>query len=763
MASIPVTLVILSGQGFDSNSQVLVDGTPVETHLEPDGTLEAFLSTSFNSEIGVHQFAVQRNGGISNSLPLTIYTPQHGPLVMQAIPAFWLSDYAADPPFIVTTDVNGDGLSDVIMPAAGPNGTGLAIFLGQNDGLLAPVQNVTTALAPYSLAAGDVDGDGNIDLVYVSGPNGTPTVKTLLGDGHGNFQETSAQQTFVGAFPGPTVLVDIDGDGKPDLVVAYQLFTGGNSIAWLKNMGGGNFAAPVSLATSALQPFAIADFKGDGRPDIVYSTPGSPQSIHILMNQGGGNFTDQAASGLNGIAGTVNVVDFNLDGIPDLVIQVQQTNSIALYSFAGNGNGSFTQVATSNFGSPGFAPYQLVAGDFDHDGFPDLAGVNGETEPSHLLYLLGDGHGNFSAQEVVGPEGFLAAVGDFNGDGIPDVVVPDRFNFVSLSLGRGDRNFPSVVSLTPATATGIGAGDIDGDGWPDLLIVGDPIHSVPSTVFQNLQNNSFKAVALLDPGAFSLADFAGRGVVDLLVGNGNTLSISPNNGSLDFSSTPVPVPQPVNGFVTVADMDSDGHADIVSPGQVFYGDGSYQFTLMSTQAVSEPYVIGDFNGDGRLDIASGAFTYLNTGNRSFQAVRNTVPLLQGAVAVAGDFNGDGKDDIAVNLPGETVISIYYSNGDGTFYSVSEVDAGQLLFNLAVGDFDGDGRTDIAVGLITSHQICILFNAGTGEFKRAFFASGADDGGSMIATDLNRDGKPDLVITNFLLGFRPPNVDVMFHK
>jgi hypothetical protein len=153
-----------------------------------------------------------------------------------------------------------------------------------------------------------------------------------------------------------------------------------------------------------------------------------------------------------------------------------------------------------------------------------------------------------------------------------------------------------------------------------------------------------------------------------------------------------------------------------------------------------------------------------SGNRSFQqGIRNSVPLLNGAVAAAGDFNGDGKDDIAINLPGETVISIYYSNGDGTFYDGSEVDAGQLLFNLAVADFEGDGRPDIAAGLIMSHQISIFFNNGNGEFKRAFFASGADDGGSMITTDLNRDGKPDLVITNFLLGFRPPNADVMFHK
>ncbi len=82
--------------------------------------------------------------------------------------------------------------------------------------------------------------------------------------------------------------------------------------------------------------------------------------------------------------------------------------------------------------------------------------------------------------------------------------------------------------------------------------------------------------------------------------------------------------------------------------------------------------------------------------------------------------------------------------------------------MAVGDFKGDGRLDLAVGLEFSHQVCIFFNNGNGQFTRSFFASGADTG-AMVASDLNRDGKPDLVITNFMLGYRPPNAVVVFHK
>ncbi len=481
-------------------------------------------------------------------------------------------------------------------------------------------------------------------------------------------------------------------------------------------------------------------------------------TFHILLNEGNGTFSDQAAGGLNGIVGLATVLDFNLDGIPDLVVQVQQGNGGVLYSFTGNGNGSFTQVASLS--TPG--PIQLVAGDFDNDGFPDLVGPSG-LEPSEILYFFGDGHGNFVIQPVVGPEGEWVAVGDFNGDGIPDVVVPDRFNFVSLALGRKGRNFPSPVALSPATMTSVWAGDITADGLPDIFVGGDPVYSIPGTVFLNQGNSSFQFAAYTDPSSFMIADLTGKGVVDLLGGNTN-LEIWPNNGTLDFSSSPVTFAQPT-ASVTVADMDGDGYPDIVSAtGQVFYGNGTYQFTpvTVSTQGWG-PYVVGDFTGNGKLDVATGSGTFLNMGNRAFQEVAaNNLPLSNGAMAVVGDFDGDGKDDVALNLPGDTVISIYYSKGDGTFYQGTQVDPGQYPGAMVAGDFNGDGRPDLAVGLMLSQQVCLLFNNGNGQFTRSFFASGAF-AVAMTTSDLNRDGKPDLVIGNFVLDAAPPNVDVVFHQ
>src|SRR5208282_134454 len=146
----------------------------------------------------------------------------------------------------------------------------------------------------------------------------------------------------------------------------------------------------------------------------------------------------------------------------------------------------------------------------------------------------------------------------------------------------------------------------------------------------------------------------GKGVFDLLGGPTANLEIWPNNGSLNFSSSSITLQQRSEGPLTIADIDGDGCPDIVALGQIFYGNCAYQFTPVATSpTLIAPYVVGDFTGDGKLDIASGAVTYLNMGNRTFQETPSGLPLSNGAMAVVGDFNGDGKDDVAINLPGES--------------------------------------------------------------------------------------------------------------
>jgi hypothetical protein len=101
--------------------------------------------------------------------------------------------------------------------------------------------------------------------------------------------------------------------------------------------------------------------------------------------------------------------------------------------------------------------------------------------------MFGDGHGNFTPLEVVGPEGGVIATGDINGDGLPDVVVPDFFNLVSVALGRTDRNYPSVLSLTPETATLVSVGNITATGcWtsssPETALIAVQCSAIRGTI-----------------------------------------------------------------------------------------------------------------------------------------------------------------------------------------------------------------------------------------------------------------------------------------
>ena len=337
---------------------------------------------------------------------------------------------------------------------------------------------------------------------------------------------------------------------------------------------------------------------------------------------------------------------------------------------------------------------------------------------------------------------------------------------------------PSAHALpTPAVAGGLSAGDVNGDGFPEIFVGGlyDPNDGVilPGSMYLNLGNSSFQLAAQTDASSFAIADMTGKGLFDLVGGNTNgNLEIWPNNRSLDFSSvSPITVAGQPPSFVK-ADMDGDGFPDIVSscqtvdcvaPGKILYGNGAYGFTSVTLPNMSPPFVVGDFNGDGKLDIATANRTLLNMGGRTFQDVESSnLNLGFGTSVLVADFNGDGKDDVALYDQGDVRIVIYYSRGDGTFYQGAIVDPGSEPGAFFATDFDGDGRIDLAVMSASSYQVCILFNQGNGQFTRSFFAPGAF-GAPIIAADLNHRGKMDLVIENYQLSFAPPNVNVLFHK
>jgi hypothetical protein len=184
--------------------------------------------------------------------------------------------------------------------------------------------------------------------------------------------------------------------------------------------------------------------------------------------------------------------------------------------------------------------------------------------------------------------------------------------------------------------------------------------------------------------------------------------------------------------------------------------------------LSEPYVVGNFTGSGLMDITTQGTFYKNLGNRTFQTTPQVLPLQSDIFALVADMNGDGKDDLVFSEAGSSILQIWYSRGDGTFYRAAMLNVALGEANLTadggfvIGDFDGDGRPDIAVSLFGSYTVAIFFNQGNGQFTLSYFTGGVLTYG-MGTGKLNGNGKLGLVLENFPFDFTPPKVSVLFHK
>ncbi len=299
-----------------------------------------------------------------------------------------------------------------------------------------------------SVAIADVNGDGKPDIVVAN--QSSSSVGVLLGNGDGTFQAAMTYNS--GNYSDYSVAVaDVNGDGKPDIIVANfctssQYCTSGlGSVGVLLGNGDGTFQAPVSYASGGDQAVsvAVADVNGDGKPDIIVANncisgngdecTDATGAVGVLLGNGDGAFRAAVTFGSGSdLAVSIAVADVNGDGKPDLLVAnycaslssgscSNQNGSVGV--LLGNGDGTFQTAVTY---SSGFDTVSVAVADVNGDGALDLLTAGAcSTEELCVSVLLGNGDGTFRTAVPYGSDNDIVrsvAVADVNGDGAPDLL-----------------------------------------------------------------------------------------------------------------------------------------------------------------------------------------------------------------------------------------------------------------------------------------------------------------------------------------------------
>jgi hypothetical protein len=684
------------------------------------------------------------------------------------------------PSSVAVGDFNGDGVPDLAV--ANDTATGMvSILLGKGNGTFQAAQNYDTGSRASSAAVGDFNGDGHLDLAVANEANAVfsmpGNVSVLLGSGDGTFQ--AAQSYSVGSNPSSVAVGDFDSDGRLDLAITN---TKSNTVDVLLGNGNGTFQATQSYLVGAdPSSVVVADFDRDGTLDLAVADRAYGY-LSVLLGKGDGTFQAAQTYSVYDHPDSLALGDFNGDGMPD--VAVGNGSGGAVRVLLGKGDGTFQ--APQGYDVLG----SVAVGDFNGDGILDLA-VAG----SVVSILPGKGDGTFQAARSFGVGGGSVAVGDFDGDGHVDLAVAnhgytaayvDIPGNVSVLLGKGDGSFQAAQNYASSTGPGsVAEGDLNYDGYLDLAVANAgtfPDYKGTVSILLSKGDGTFQVAQsyAVGPGPYSVAvgDFNGDGRLDLAVANtgtfpdyNGTVSILLGNGDGTFQDAQSYATGSDSSSVAVGDFNGDGVLDLAVANygsypdykgsvSIFPGKGDGTFQAAQSYAVgsgASSVAVGDLNGDGHLDLVvanryDGTVTILlGNGDGIFQAARNygTVGYLPYSVAV-GDFDGDGHLDLAVANSGRYdsgTVSVLLGNGDGTFQDARSYAAGFDFTSVAVGDFDGDGRLDLAVANYGSDTVSVLLGKGDGSFQDPqSYTAGYGSFPFVAVGDLNRDGIPDLAVT-----------------
>lgn len=328
---------------------------------------------------------------------------------------------------------------------------------------------ITMGTYPRQVLAVDLNKDGKVDLVSANSGQAAQALVYRLGNGDGTFGNPTSYTAGSSTFG--VAAVDLNKDGNLDLVTANS---NSNDISVRVATGAGTFptASTQYGAGADTRAIAAADLTGDGAADLVAVNYGSG-NISIYKNNGDGTFAAQSNLSVGASPQHVILTDLDKDGKLDVVTANANGNNLSVR--LANGTPSIFGAAASV--AVGSSPWFVTAADWNGDGKMDLAVVNnGMTASTYMVsILLGDGKGSFATPVNIdignqsAPRGAVAT--DLNKDGIMDLVVAGYgSNTLPVLIGKGDGTFEPVLSVTgPAFPQSVDAADFDGDGMPDLV------------------------------------------------------------------------------------------------------------------------------------------------------------------------------------------------------------------------------------------------------------------------------------------------------
>jgi hypothetical protein len=528
-------------------------------------------------------------------------------------------------------DFNGDGIPDV----ATVGNDGVWLFLGKGGGVFSPGVLTPTRYGFLNaafgrIAAPDFNGDGHLDLAVTFNniDFGTPSgFSVLLGNGDGTFQTPVNHVVLPTMAQNYIAVGDMNHDGRPDIVLS-PLGTGVSYVNVFLNNGKAEFSAPIQVNMNSAVQIAIGDLNGDGIPDIVNSEGtivfgegngqfGAPvsnavencqnnrdvivaplhkagvldivaaqyQAVSVLLNEGKkGTINDGEWISVPGAGNCAAAADFNGDGKPDLAIPT--SNGIVILLGTGTGSAPYTTGATIALSGPGCP----IAGDLNGDGIPDI--LVGANSLGGVGAYLGNGDGTFTLASTTAAGPGLLVFGDFNHDGKLDFA--DSTN--QLALGNGDGTFQAPVSIVsdpiPTGYSWIAAGDVNKDGWTDLLLTSSELAYPYLVVLVNNQHGGFTQTLISNVAGLlgvALADLNHDGNLDAAVwsagGTDALIYLGDGKGDFTLQSQKPAYPGLDTIMLSIGDVNGDGIPDLLLPADgslgIAYGngDGTFQPTV----------------------------------------------------------------------------------------------------------------------------------------------------------------------------------------